>query len=84
MHETLVFVGVEIVAAWFGHHWGTSGAVVAGLLGLVIASALASTMDGFVSTFGAIIRWAALLVATSTIGYAIGLAVDYVHEGKAH
>jgi hypothetical protein len=86
MHEFLVFCGTEIVALWFGAHWGIPGAVVSGLLGAVVATALSSTMDGYVSAPGAFVRWGALLVATCSAGYGLGWLVDRIHEGadKAH
>ena len=86
MHEILVFSGVEIVAVWFGLHWGTTGAIVSGVLGSVVAGALASTMDDYVSAPGALVRWGALLVATCSVGYWIGWLVDRVHDGadRAH
>lgn len=84
MHELLVFLGVCVTSVWFGSQWGTGGAVSSGILGLIVAYALSSTMDGLLSFLGAMVRRAAILVATCTMAYWFGRLIDHFVEGNAH
>lgn len=78
VHRILIFVGATLSAVWFGDHWGTGGAIAAGILGAILGVAFASGIDEPVSAISILPRWLLLIAGAVYAGAGLGWIVDQI------
>jgi hypothetical protein len=78
MHHLFIFVGAAFSAAWFGAHWGMTGAIASGVLGGILGIALASGIDEHVPLVGAIPRWLMLITGVGATSAGFGWCIDWI------